>query len=1590
VTRLHIRIVAILGLVLAVAGGWRLEKARVSASDAQKNRAAVRAQLSEAVAVHAARRGFPRVNLSDGHELLASFAGESEATAQLAAQADQPSPLAMTSADLDGDGVADLICSYDSPQGAFIAVYRGNVDAIYPNSPQAQQRRAIAGFTDAPFLASARVFATPVAGELVVAGDFNGDAHMDIAVTSRASRSLYLLAGDGKGDMRLAKEVALPGTVTALAAGDVNRRDGIADILVGVTGSSGPRALVFEGRNGALNAEPEAFALPAAATDFAIGQFDGDHAADIAVAAGRSLLLIYGRDRKLLVDAPPAAIKQAKPARRDLSFNVRSLTFGEFGEGRLTDLGLLADDGAIYVSRVKGQTPARKAKKRAAQWSVDKLAASGQPNASRLLTAHVSNLPTDTLLLLDKGGHQLRIIETGATRNSAPLAGHSTTIDLDVEGEAIAALPMRLNIDALDDLVILRRGESAPTVMTSAPAATFSVINTGDNGGVDPAAGAGTGTLRQAIVDANAMAGTDLIQFSIGSGLQSINLAAPLPAITEAATIDGTTQPGFSGTPLIELRGVSAGAGANGVTIQTNNVSVRGLVINQFDGFGILINGGNANSIQASFIGIDAAGGMALPNTLGGVGIQNGNNNTVGDMTPSGRNLLSGNSGPGVSVTNSSMNNLVEGNFIGTDVSGTAAVGNSAGVSIDSSTSDTIGGTSVSARNLISGNTGNGILLGNGANITDIQGNFIGTNVAGTSALPNTNGVMCGSGATGANIGGTSAGAGNTIAFNQFNGILIVSSSAVFNTVLGNSIFSNNVLGINLSDDIVTPNDTCDADTGPNDLQNFPLITAVTPGAMPNIQGTLNSLDGSMFRIEFFKNSACDPSGNGEGQTFIGSTNVTTNAACNAAFNVTLSVPLVAGDVITATASDEAGDTSEFSPCFTAPAAASASLSVELDGMPNPVQAGADITYSISVTNGGPDASINVTVAEAIPANTTFKSLSAPPGWSCATPAVGGTGTVICSIASLAPGPGGEFDLVVTVNPATPAGTIINFTTNLDTSTPDPDLSNNSGTISIPVIGGACTITCPANVSANSSPSQCGASVNYPQPTTIGSCGAVTCAPPSGAFFPRGVTNVVCNTNGGPNCSFTVTVTDNTPPVIACPFPITVATDNGKNSAIVDYPIATATDACGVANVVCLPPSGTTFPLGTATVNCAARDVANNTSNCSFTVTVNDADAPVIRCPNNITMELPASQTSAVINYPPPTATDNLPGVTVSCAPPSGTTFPLGTSTVICVAVDVTGNRATCGFSISLAGGPPSLEVIIPTGKPALEFGTPTPTEVKRKNKNSARGPCAAFTVVNRSFSRLDLTLDNIRRVGGDVDSGHISDAREGDTYSLSIVNANGLETPLDVGDAVSLPVGGRLNFCLRFSPMLPPVAGSNTQLSAPQAIPDLINSRVTFRTAAGTTLAVNINAIVETALHLINPNNPKKTATLAFTRSGDQFSVTFAVHDANVDVSRARYEFLDAGGRTIAGPFEIDLTQAIRERNLVRGQSFTVTQLFTGANSHRNVSAVRVTVSDGETSVTSPAVVLGTSASSAIQATSRLRLAPVMPPAVRLDTSLP
>lgn len=630
----------------------------------------------------------------------------------------------------------------------------------------------------------------------------------------------------------------------------------------------------------------------------------------------------------------------------------------------------------------------------------------------------------------------------------------------------------------------------AERVGVAIPSQNFVVTNANNNG---------PGSLRDAMVNANATAGADTITFNIPDpGVKVISLLEPLPEITEQVVIDASTQPGYAGTPLIQLDGALAGNNS-GLVIKAGGSTVRGLAIVRFSGTGIVLSDCNNNLIQGNHIGVDAAGSLKLANG-DGIRLTNSSNNVIGGTTVTARNVISGNFS-GVAI--SGKDNVIQGNFIGTDAAGKVRIGNLDGVIISdpfigSSTSNLIGGTAAGAGNLISGNN-NGILIQHVTGTTTIQGNLIGTDITGTSAIPNSVGINAtafsqniiigglvpgsrnvisgnsregaifggegsklqgnfigtdisgtlplgnkgegvvvfgkvsvggtvpearnviaanggrgnliltplfdtpgatvqgnyiGTDVTGSHalkpsnvgifisgpnslvgglvpgaqnvisgneigilagtltsappagnliqgnliglnslgtgplpnnqegilisnafnntVGGTQLEAANKIAFNGGVGIRLMGGTG--NAIRGNSIFSNGGMGIDLDPPGVTANDGTDSDIGPNNLQNFPVLTSVMSlGNSTTIQGSLKSIPNATFQIDFYSSAVLDSSGNGEGALFLHTTTVNTNGSGDATINVTFQTPMGATQAVTATATDANGNTSEFS-----------------------------------------------------------------------------------------------------------------------------------------------------------------------------------------------------------------------------------------------------------------------------------------------------------------------------------------------------------------------------------------------------------------------------------------------------------------------------------------------------------------------------------------------------------------------------------------------------------------------------------------------------------------------------------------------------
>src|SRR5215217_7444286 len=566
------------------------------------------ARLSDVVTFKTTGRGNPTVQLSDGHDILTAYVGPRELRAAL--EQNQAEPLNLASADFDEDGMPDLVTGYSFDDRGIVTLMRGNVDAIYPNSPAAQQRRANGTFTHAPFLSPAYVFSTPVAAEFIAAGDFDGDSHWDVIAASSHSAALYLLAGNGKGEFPTVKKMALPGLVTALTAGEINRRDGLTDVIVGIGATAKPQVLVFEGPSCAFNSTPEVFPMPSRVASLALGQLDDSYDIDLLVAAGSELILIHGRDRQLLAE-PSERVRVDAPHLEHRSFPgvIRDLTLGDFKAQHKLNAAVIMGNGNVQLLDAGAAAGAP-----LAEWKIETLERNWG-NAGKIITAKVSNLPGDDLLVSDANGSTIQIARSASRKLniqiSAPDRGLLSTIQ-GFDTAPIAILPMRLNSDAFSDLTIVKSGRVSPAVLTTEASATFVVTNTNDSG---------PGSLRQAVQSSNSNLGADLITFQIGSGPQTIALQSSLPLIGDSVTIDASTQPGYAGQPLIELDGTNCTFNSPAFEIYAGNTTIRGFVINRFQSDGLSIFERPGNIVEGNYIGTDKTGTIALPNNNRGIGI---------------------------------------------------------------------------------------------------------------------------------------------------------------------------------------------------------------------------------------------------------------------------------------------------------------------------------------------------------------------------------------------------------------------------------------------------------------------------------------------------------------------------------------------------------------------------------------------------------------------------------------------------------------------------------------------------------------------------------------------------------------------------------------------------------------------------------------------------------------------------------------------------------------------------------------------------------------------------------------------------------
>ncbi len=445
-----------------------------------------------------------------------------------------------------------------------------------------------------------------------------------------------------------------------------------------------------------------------------------------------------------------------------------------------------------------------------------------------------------------------------------------------------------------------------------------------------------------------------------------------------------------------------------------------------------------------------------------------------------------------------------------------------------------------------------------------------------------------------------------------------------------------------------------------------------------------------------------------------------------------------------------------------------------------------------------------------------------------------------------------------------------------------------------------------------------------------------------------------------------------------------VCSGSGNNRSVTFAALSAGAQATitFVTTVITPLPNGTLIG-NTATISSSAPE--DNSANNSATATVIVSDAPpAIICPGNIIRNADAGKCLTVVEYPSPTVNDTLLGATVTCLPPSGSTFPAGVTTVNCVASNEKGETGNCAFTVTV-NSPASARVTLENNAALLSFG---PAEASRKTKKPPKGcDCdGTFTIENIGCATINLALDSIMRTGSDVTNGKITNPDDSKTFSVKVVS-NQSETDLGVGTVVSIPTGQSRSFRVLFKPVIPVSTGKTSGLAAADVLPDTVTSKITFKQNGIEPIVINLVGRVSRDVRLINPDDARQPKRAVFTKSGDEFTVIFGIFDADLDVNLARFEFLDGNGQLVEQAFDVDLTQPISQSNIIKGQSIVVTQKFTGAESHPEVASVRVKVSDPRSSDSITAQ-LGASAASAQSLQNTTRRVVVLP--VRRFQSLP
>jgi CSLREA domain-containing protein/uncharacterized repeat protein (TIGR01451 family) len=779
--------------------------------------------------VNGGKLGISSLQLGSAYEL------PSAATKRLDARA-----LSLAAADANADGFPDLFAGHALQSGGVVTLHRGNREAWAPSSALSQALIR-AGQYPPGFMADAVSLELPVAPELMAAGDFDHDGHADLVVAQRGDNAVYLMRGNAAG-LGMPEKLAQVAGVDAIVAGHIDQPDGFADLAVAVSGKSGASLQTY---TAGIDAQARVQSLPAAVSELHVGQIDDSPMGDFAMLSAGKVLLLHGMDRSMRASA-------ADPLETlDFPFAVQTLALGNFiwdRDGNI-ELALLKDDGSIHIAArgTLNTTPFTveevRAKRRAQHAATSVAIKSWQPGTDagwriaeslpaqmskaatgaspRLMSARLSNQPSDDLLAVDALGRAITISTLdGSKRSSAQLP--ATLPPVAVLSLQTSALPR-------PGLIMLGAGTAAITLVPSAPNAVFAVTKTADtnDGACD-----GDCSLREAISAANAAAGTDTISIPAGTYTLTLTNAGgnneDNNATGDLDILGGTVISGAGSAATIIQAGTNTSNGidkvfsfnpicANPIGVTMNGVTVRfgrntqpSLSIDFSDtGGGIDVCNTGAGGFSMSDVIVDQntnvnsyAGGVNLDSLAPATGTYSIFNSTIsGNRTLSAAAVVK--TGGGLNLRGDAHNVSISNTTISGNVSASEGGGvflfhtNGGAITISGSTianntaasrgggvsNNNLGASTLSINNdsVISGNLsqgtaggtesrGGGVFIGSAANQTTIRETTIAGNQASTGTFQGGGGIAAISGTITAQfnrISGNTAGAAGGSGFHN-------------------------------------------------------------------------------------------------------------------------------------------------------------------------------------------------------------------------------------------------------------------------------------------------------------------------------------------------------------------------------------------------------------------------------------------------------------------------------------------------------------------------------------------------------------------------------------------------------------------------------------------------------------------------------------------------------------------------------------------------------------------------------------------------------------------------------------------------------